>query len=90
MFMEIFVTAMIVMAMVCAVVHLCRKNVGSGKRADERVICVSWVLLVTCVVTLLDLASGDCGFCRLAFDLTGARCSTWRSNNAICLEANQS
>ena len=70
MFMEIFVTAMIVMAMVCAVVHLWRKNVGSGKRADERVICVSWVLLVTCVVTLLDLASGDCGFCRLAFDLS--------------------
>ena len=68
--MEIFVTAMMVMALICVMVHLWRKNAGAAKRTGERGGCVPLILLVTVVTLLLDLMAGGCGYCRLASDLS--------------------
>lgn len=70
MFMEIFVTAMIVMAMLYVMIHLWRKKAWDGKHAGEKAKGVFWAILAAVVVMLLDLFSGNCGPYSLAADLS--------------------
>ena len=70
MFMEIFVTAMIAMAVLYVMIYLWRNKAGDWKHVDEKQKDVPWIMLMTVVVMLLDLVSGDCEPVRLAADLS--------------------
>lgn len=82
--MEIFITAMIVMAMVCVMAHLWMKNAGGRERSDKRMRSVPWIVLAVVVVVLLDLIAGDFAAGRLAADLMAPALCLYLMSFSLC------